>query len=33
MVFFGVVDGVFGNFNDHVVLAQKRLAAQTGIGF
>jgi hypothetical protein len=29
MVLFGVVDGVFGNFNDHVLLAHERLAAQT----
>lgn len=29
MIFFGVIDGVFGNFNRHVGLRQKGLAAQT----
>ena len=31
MVLFGVVDGVLGNFNDHILLAQKCLAAQTRV--
>jgi hypothetical protein len=29
MVLFGVIDGVLGNLNHHILLAQKRLAAQT----
>jgi hypothetical protein len=32
MIFFGVVDGVLGNLNHHILLAHERLAAQTRIG-
>jgi hypothetical protein len=32
MIFFSVIDGVFGNFYHQVLLAQKRLAAQTRVG-
>ena len=32
MIFFGVIDGVLGNFYHQVLLAQKRLAAQTRVG-
>ena len=31
VVLFGVIDRVLWNFNDHVLLAQKRLAAQTRV--
>jgi hypothetical protein len=29
MIFFGVVDGVLGNLNHHILLAHEGLAAQT----
>ena len=31
MILFGVIDGVLGNFYHQVLLAQKRLAAQTRV--
>ena len=32
MVFFGVVDGVFRDFNHHIALRQDGLATQAGVG-